>query len=784
MTPPACAGCGRQVTLKSASAGGRICSACTARRQQGECHSCHRHGQLVGRNSEGQPWCGGCYSAAAAHRVAQARRAAIVAAVLTVESLLTEATVVAVLEQTVGGNSLGRLSRHLQANPDALVTGPTSLPVVLDRFVRALVTAGAQQITVIHPNCLDCGRSQPVGQQLADGVICAACNVRRVGKRTCAECGLLQRPYGRDAAGNSRCGSCVQRARGNAEHTELLKQLTELLAEQALVDTATITGILAIRASQRHQLRTLLQLLAAHRLTEPGLPFVLARLVIALRAGGADLPAPPCTSCLQPTGPDVSLQGQRIRCHDCARRCPSCGKARRGDDQRPCNRCRVDPERRRDSCVGCQQPDRLLDDQGLCRWCRELAQRSCADCHLNRALNLFEGRNICQPCALRRTVDELLPEQPPGALHALRTAILAAEAMTTRRWLRRPAIATLLADLDTGRLPLTHQTLDEQPPSRAVEHLRGLLAATGELPDDPDRLLRRFHDDSEQILSTVEGSDARIVRSWLRWQVLPRLRRHLDGPVDVQGAISNASRTLGQVVVFLARLQETQLSLTDCEQRDLDSWFSTSKAGRHQIRPFLVWAQHTKRLPRTLTLPPSYQASSQPHIDPEERWLLARRLVHDDTLDTADRVAGALVVLYAQSLVRICALTTDDVQTDDTTVTIGLGADRLELPEPFATLITSLPLRRRAGVAEQLPGNWLFPGSRARRPLSAIALGQRLRAIGIEPRRMRQAAIEQLTKEMPPAMLTGILGFKTPQTVRRTSQAGGDWAKYAASRST
>jgi len=236
--------------------------------------------------------------------------------------------------------------------------------------------------------------------------------------------------------------------------------------------------------------------------------------------------------------------------------------------------------------------------------------------------------------------------------------------------------------------------------------------------------------------------------------------------------------------VFLARLQETQRSLTDWEQRDLDSWFSTSKAGRHQPRPFLVWAQHTKRLPRTLTLPPSYQASSQPHIDPEERWLLARRLVHDDTLDTADRVAGALVVLYAQPLVRICALTTDDVQTDDTTVTIGLGSDRLELPEPFATLITSLPLRRRAGVAEQLPGNWLFPGSRAGRPLSAIALGQRLRAIGIEPRRMRQAAIEQLTKEMPPAMLTGLLGFKTPQTVRRTSQAGGDWAKYAASRST
>lgn len=317
-----------------------------------------------------------------------------------------------------------------------------------------------------------------------------------------------------------------------------------------------------------------------------------------------------------------------------------------------------------------------------------------------------------------------------------------------------------------------------------MEHLRGLLIGTGELPHDPDRLLRRFHDDSQHILSTVEAHDARIARCWLRWHVLPRLRRHLDGPVDLRAAIGNATRTLRQVVTFLTSLEATQRTLTDCEQRDLDHWFSTSKPARHQIRPFLVWAHHTNRLPSTLILPPAYQPSSRPHADPEQRWLLAHRLVHDTTLDTADRVAGALVVLYAQPLVRICALTTGDVQTDGTTVTVSLGTDPLELPEPFATLIRSLPMRRRAGVAEQLPRNWLFPGQRAGRPLAAVSLGHRLRAIGIEPRRMRQAALDQLTKEMPPAMLTGIPGLRTPQTVRRTSQAGGDWARYAAHRST
>jgi len=115
---------------------------------------------------------------------------------------------------------------------------------------------------------------------------------------------------------------------------------------------------------------------------------------------------------------------------------------------------------------------------------------------------------------------------------------------------------------------------------------------------------------------------------------------------------------------------------------------------------------------------------------------------------------------------------------------VRLGDDRLELPEPFATLIQSLPLRRREGVAEQLPANWLFPGQRAGRPLAAVSLGCRLRAIGIEPRRIRLAALDQLSKEIPPAMLAGVLGLNAPHTVRHTSSAGGDWARYAAERAT
>jgi hypothetical protein len=110
---------------------------------------------------------------------------------------------------------------------------------------------------------------------------------------------------------------------------------------------------------------------------------------------------------------------------------------------------------------------------------------------------------------------------------------------------------------------------------------------------------------------------------------------------------------------------------------------------------------------------------------------------------------------------------------------LRLGSDLLDLAEPFATLVQSLPRRRRHGVAEQLPTSWLFPGDRAGRHISVAALGNRLRALGIEPQRTRLAALDQLTKEVPPALLAGVLGIHTSSVVATADRSGGNWARYA-----
>jgi hypothetical protein len=59
-----------------------------------------------------------------------------------------------------------------------------------------------------------------------------------------------------------------------------------------------------------------------------------------------------------------------------------------------------------------------------------------------------------------------------------------------------------------------------------------------------------------------------------------------------------------------------------------------------------------------------------------------------------------------------------------------------------------------------------------------------MRELGIQPQRMRLAALDQLTKEVPPAMLAGVLGIPAGTAVGTTSRSGGDWTRYAAGRRT
>lgn len=71
----------------------------------------------------------------------------------------------------------------------------------------------------------------------------------------------------------------------------------------------------------------------------------------------------------------------------------------------------------------------------------------------------------------------------------------------------------------------------------------------------------------------------------------------------------------------------------------------------------------------------------------QDRYAQIARLLHEDTIDLTDRVAGAQLLLYGRQLSRITAITTDQVTTVREQVFIRFGRADALLPEPLACLI-------------------------------------------------------------------------------------------------
>ncbi|HSI92255.1 MAG TPA: hypothetical protein VK925_02095, partial [Jiangellaceae bacterium] len=424
--------------------------------------------------------------------------------------------------------SLRRLAAHIDEHPDVFRVGPTSTLAVLDRFTEALVAAGATRITTIHPVCVDCGRRRRWKAKTPTGGRCAACQ-RRTEVELCSVCGITRRIGRRDAQRQAICASCVERL-DRREHLDgLTAEITRILtAIGPSIDLTRIASVVRrIAPKVPDQIELLARLRSASPLNTPAeRPPGMARLLVALQATGVDLPSASCHDCHGDALPLVVYLGV-VRCQRCARRCPECGRYTKEPTKARCRRCVADRKRRRGTCCDCARPDRPLDGNGRCRRCRERTDRRCPRCDRQAQLTRLAGRWVCHRCALADELDDRLGaiDRLAAPLVTLRAAILEADNPSrVRKWLRNSAAGRLITDVATGAVPLTHGGLDGYGPNRSVDHLRAVLVAAGALPDE-DRSIDRLERFASDLLATVADSgDRKILHSWLRWQVLPRLR--------------------------------------------------------------------------------------------------------------------------------------------------------------------------------------------------------------------------------------------------------------------
>ncbi|MEU8364340.1 hypothetical protein AB0C27_50815 [Nonomuraea sp. NPDC048882] len=405
---------------------------------------------------------------------------------------------------------------------------------------------------------------------------------------------------------------------------------------------------------------------------------------------------------------------------------------------------------------------------------------SCPICGETRRLHA--GR--CARCALNRRLHELLSDasgQIPPHLAVLYQALASTERPgTVTAWLDRSAAPAILQKLD-AEVELTHASLDALPPGKPVEHLRSVLVAIGTLPHRDEQMARLERWITATIADRTDPDEQHLLHRYAVWHLLRRLRGRTQGTDITHAQLATVRQHVKAAIGFLDWLTGHDLTLATCRQNHLDTWIASDRAThRRETGHFVRWASKHKLT--SLDFPATRWGGPSRILDTEARWDQARRLLHEDTLAIEDRVAGLLVLLYAQWPSAISRLTLDHVHADDEQVRLSLGREPVVLPEPLDNLVRHLLARRRghAAIGDDAASTWLFPGGQPGRSISSYRLAERLRELGILSGQARSTALFQLATDLPAAVLARMLGIHITVAVAWQRASSGDWTSYAA----
>jgi len=348
-------------------------------------------------------------------------------------------------------------------------------------------------------------------------------------------------------------------------------------------------------------------------------------------------------------------------------------------------------------------------------------------------------------------------------------------------WLNKTAIATVLREFGTGQRAVSHAALDELPASKPVEHLRAILVATGTLPPRDEHLARLERWIAHTLAERGDPEQRQLLHRYAVWHLLRRLRQRTNTTHATCAQAVTVKRHVKAAIALLDGLAARGHTLADARQADLDAWLTSDQAShRRDAGHFARWAKQHKLT--SLEFPATRWQGPARTIDTEARWAQARWLLHDQTVNTIDRVAGLLVLLYAQTPAAVSRLTLEHVQTTGHAVRLRLGPDPITLPEPLAGLVLDLIDRRRGhgALGDRGTSRWLFPGGRPGQPISAYQLAERLRQLGLRPAQSRTTALFGLATELPAAVLARLLGIHIKVAVAWQHASAGDWTTYAA----
>lgn len=712
--------------------------------------------------------------------------------------------------------ALAQIDKHFAAHADALTSGHSTAPPPVIRLVSELqgigldarspscghcgrvmrlpYKVGAERWCVTcyshttKAECVVCGKVKMIGARTVDGPICGHCR-RKSKPERCAGCGAVK-PVSTRQADGPRCQACTPRP----EHD--CSKCGERRPAHAMPDGKPVCSR-CYRPPRR----------------ECGLCGNVGVIILAATGSSPDVcercykaPLKACPDCgLREPCPhdaefysrpgneavghlDAEVLARRRRMtprpvHHCAR----CRRERPAQAVWPmgpvCSGCYDAVLRRPADCAVCGSTAALIGrvgDESICGPCsgsdRTYTCRNCGE----PARAVADGS--CARCYAQARFDRILADASEEWAPLRRLPQETESPMALVAWLRRSRGAALLADLVAEGRPVTHEAL---PAGKAEHYLRSLLVEADILPARIEPL-ERLTEWVESLVLADPVEFQQTLRRFAQWHVMRRARRRSTQRDFTINSGRWARQQVSVARTFLYWLADHDATPQECTQALIDLWLASGSTRRYLIRDFIAWAKKDQLVSKDVKIPPRPIKVPTTPTDEEERWALLRNLLTDESVPDEVRVAGMLVLVYAQHLSRVVALRPSAVGIDADVCHVTVAGSPLPLPtalaEPLRRL-TSQTSRGKASTTRRAAGDeWLFPGGNPGQHITSEHMRSRLAGYGITLRDARHAALLQWAQDTPGPVLASSLGLHINTAVSWRDAIQADFIDFVAAR--
>lgn len=450
-----------------------------------------------------------------------------------------------------------------------------------------------------------------------------------------------------------------------------------------------------------------------------------------------------------------------------------------------CGPCFTEATHTYGTCSSCGEhrmlPGRSPERQPICRGCAGITTAlTCTRCH--REAPRFRA-GLCIRCALQDELESVLKPGNDLRLHRLVTLLTSSERpQSIYIYMRRGTKArTLLEAIGDRELALTNEAFDNLPSSRSVEHLRALLIHHRMMPARGDETLVRFEKWlTNRIAELPDDGTSQLIERYATWQHLRRIRDQAADPdSDLVAVTQAAKQNITEAGKFLLWLNENHhVPGTELRQHHVDEYLSGGPSTREHIRNFVRWLSGQKGHQHGTLDVPFRTPHSMPMITQEERIQLVRNCIEDTTVIPATRVVGLILLLWAQPLNKIVSLRRERIIASPEGMRILLGSYPAIIPEA----LTELFWQQLRNPGNQNTTNsdtpWLFPGRIAGKHLHPATLYKRLRLLGIDAQRARNATFRDLCQEVDARSLIDLLGYTRPVISHHAALSGTAMSDY------